>query len=298
MDRPAPSDLPDLLIFLFNFLALGASACAAPPVRPTASASASATATATPTPTPTPTSTPTPDEARAFIDDVEAHLHRLWVDRDRAAWVNENFITDDTEALAAAGEEATAGYVGEAIKASRRFDPIRAQLAPDVARKLYLLSLAQTIPAPGDAQKRAELAWIETWLKSTYGKGQYCPPPGSPLLRYVRAGSEKAAPRCLRLDDLSRVLRTSRQYGELVEAWRGWHAVAAPMKDRYARYVELANDGAREIGFADVGALWRAGYDMAPADFEADVERLWGDTRPLYDALHCYVRSQLQARYG
>jgi peptidyl-dipeptidase A len=252
---------------------------------------------------PAPVLPPTPDEARAFVAEVEDHLRQLWVARDRANWINENFITDDTEALAAAGEEATAAYVGEAIARSKRFDAIRGQLAPDVARKLYLLSLAQTIPTPRDPATRSELAGIEASMTGAYGKGQYCPPPGSPLLKYApkssgARGNGAAAPVCLHLEALSRVLAKSRDFGELVEAWRGWHATAAPMKAKYARYVDLANEGAKEIGFDDVGALWRAGYDMPSADFEADVERLWGDVKPLYDELHCYVRAKLQARYG
>jgi peptidyl-dipeptidase A len=254
-------------------------------------------------------SPPTAAEASAFVRDVEDHLRALWVSRDEASWVNENFITDDTEALAAAGEEATAAYVGEAIKRSRRFDPIRAELAPDVARKLYLLSTAQTIPAPADAKKRAELAGIETWMTSAYGKGQYCPAPGSPLYAPVKGAGkagkadrtpngDAAAGPCLHLDDLSRVLKTSRKPAELTDAWRGWHAIGAALEERYTRYVDLANEGAREIGFADVGAMWRAGYDMPPDAFEADIERLWAEVKPLYDQLHCYVRAKLQARYG
>jgi peptidyl-dipeptidase A len=244
-------------------------------------------------------SAPTPAEARSFLDDVEDHLRKLWVARDRAGWVNENFITDDTEALAAAGEEATAAYVGEAITRSKRFDPIRAQLPPEVARKLYLLSLAQTIPTPADPGERSELAAIETSMTGAYGKGQYCPAPGSPLFALAAEKAKaKKGPPCLHLDDLSRVLAKSRNFAELVDAWRGWHAPAAPLKDRFARYVTLANEGAKAIGFADVGALWRAGYDMPPADFEADVERLWSDVKPLYDQLHCYVRARLQAKYG
>ncbi len=238
---------------------------------------------------------PTLSEAIGFVDDVERHLRRLWTSRDEASWVNENFITDDTEALAAAGEEETAAYVGDAIKRSKRYDPIRSQLPADVARKLYLLSISQTIPAPNDAKQRAELAGIEARMTSDYGKGQYCPPVGSPLLDSLK---KKAHGECLHLDDLSRVLRTSRKPDELVEAWRGWHAIGAPLKDKYARYVDLANQGAREIGFADVGALWRAGYDMAPDAFSAQVERLWAEVKPLYDELHCYVRAKLRARYG
>ena len=277
-------------------------ACGGPPSPP-----ASAPPPASPPPaTPAASSeTATPDQARAFVADVEEHLRQLWVARDRANWVNENFLTDDTEALAAAGEEATSAYMGDAIARSKRFDAIRGQLAPDVARKLYLLSLAQTIPTPRDPATRSELAAIEASMTGAYGKGEYCPAPGSPLLKYATKsqngkarGNGDVAPVCLHLEALSRVLAKSRDFGELVEAWRGWHATAAPMKGKYARYVELANAGAREIGFDDVGALWRAGYDMPPADFEADIERLWGDVKPLYDQLHCYVRAKLQARYG
>jgi len=225
------------------------------------------------------------------MDDTEKHLHDLWAARDRATWVNENFITDDTEVLSAAGEAATAGFVGDAIQRSKRFAPIMGQLPPELARRFYLLSVAQTVPAPADAAKRDELARTESWMMSTYGKGQYCPPKDSPLLKNAKEP-------CLHLDDLQNILATSRDYDTLAEAWKGWHAVAAPMKERYVGYVELANEGAREFGFADVGAMWRSAYDMPPADFEADVERLWSQVKPLYDALHCYVRGRLRERYG
>jgi peptidyl-dipeptidase A len=219
--------------------------------------------------------------------------------RDQASWVNQNFITDDTEALAAAGEEATAAYVAEAIVRSRRFDSLRDRLPVDMARKFYLLSIAQTVPAPSAPKQRAELASIESWMPSAYGKGQYCPPSNSRLQKYRKPTKDKGSPiSCLRLDDLSHVLATSRRFDELVEAWRGWHAIAPALRDKFARYVELANLGAREIGFEDVGALWRAGYDMPAADFDVDIERLWNEVRPLYGDLHCYVRKKLQAMYG
>jgi peptidyl-dipeptidase A len=236
---------------------------------------------------------PTVDEAAAFVADVEDHLRRLWVARDRANWVNENFITDDTEALASAAEEATAAYVRDAIVRSRRYAGLASQLPPDVARKLYLLSVAQTVPVPGDGAKAAELAGIELGMTSAYGKGQYCPPPGSPLLR-----TTKKPATCLRLAELSHVLAESRDLAELREAWTGWHAIAVPMKEKFTRYVALADEGAQDIGFKDVGELWRAGYDMPAADFDAEVERLWGEVQPLYAALHCFVRGRLQAKYG
>jgi len=245
----------------------------------------------------------TPEEAKKFVAEVDRDLRRLWVARDRAGWVNQNFITDDTEALSAAGEEATAAYVTEAIQRARRFDGVKG-IEPDVARQLLLLKLAQVVPAPSNADERRELAELQSAMTAIYGKGQYCPPAGSPLA--VKADGPKGdgpkveggAPKCLKLDDLSRVLKKSRKYDELLEAWKGWHAIAPVMKDKYARYAELGNKGAKEIGFGDMGALWRSGYDMTPEEFEADIERLWQDVKPLYDDLHCYARKKLRAKYG
>ncbi len=67
------------------------------------------------------------------------------------------------------------------------------------------------------------------------------------------------------------------------------------MRQRYARFVELSNQGAREMGFKDTGAMWRAGYDMTPEQFNAELERLWQQVRPLYLSLHTYVRARLVA---
>jgi len=272
-------------LVVLSFLA--AAACGGAGTEPPATALATSSP---PTAAPAPVTPPAPTvaEATAFIDDVEQNLRKLWVARDTSSWVNENFITDDTEALSAQGEEATAAYIATAIKRARHFDAIRGVLPPDVARRFYLLSLAQTVPAPENAKEREELATIEASMTATYGKGVYCPPPASPLAGKV----------CLHLDDLSRVLAKSHDFAELTEAWKGWHEIAPPMKDKFTRYVDLANKGTREIGFDDLGALWRAGYDMPPAEFEADIERLWGDVKPLYDELHCYVRGQLQKKYG
>lgn len=231
-------------------------------------------------------------DAKTFITQVDADLRRLWVARDRAGWVSQNFITDDTEALAAAGEEATAAYVTEAITKARRFDGVK-EIDGDTARQLLLLKLAQVVPAPSNAMERRELAELQSGMTAIYGKGEYCPPEGSRLLR-----KGEGASKCLKLDDLSRILKKSRNYDELTEAWKGWHAISPRLKDKYARYTELGNKGAKEIGFDDMGALWRSGYDMTPKDFEADVERLWQEVKPLYDDLHCFARSRLRAKYG
>jgi peptidyl-dipeptidase A len=224
---------------------------------------------------------PTVVEADAFIADAEQKLFDLGVKAQRAAWVQENFITEDTEQIAAdANEQATALTVELATKA-HRFDNL--QLSPVNARKLLLLKLAIGFPAPADLKEQKELAQLETSLDGDYGKGKWCP-------------EDKG--KCLDVTAVGKLMAESRDPEELKRAWLGWHAVGAPMRTRYARMVELGDKGARELGFNDAGAIWRSQYDMPPDEFTAEIDRLWKQLRPLYLSLHAYVRGQLAKKYG
>jgi len=225
---------------------------------------------------------PTVEEARHFIDGAEARLLDLWIKDQRAQWVHENFITDDTEQMAADADAAVAAATSELAARARRFDGLK--LPPDVARKFMLLKLSVAIPAPRDPKLAAELTKINASLDGDYGKGKWCP--------------DGSSGKCLDISDVNRVFATSRDPNELKRTWVGWHAVGAPMRQRYSRMVVLANQGAKEIGFDDVGAMWRSNYDMTPDQFAAEVDRLWQQVRPLYVSLHAYVRWKLEEKYG
>src|SRR6202008_1272367 len=82
------------------------------------------------------------------------------------------------------------------------------------------------------------------------------------------------------------------------DAWTGWHAISTPIRADFVRYVELANKGARQLGFADNGAMCRSKYDMNPDEFAAELDRLWDQVKPLYLSLHAYVRNRLREKYG
>jgi len=220
--------------------------------------------------------------AKQFIDDAEKRLSELGIKLSRAQWVNATFITDDTDALSVDANQENIAAVTELAQAARRFEGQK--LTEDTARRLKLLRLALTVPAPSDPQEREELARIAVSMESDYGKGKSCP--------------EGDASSCLTLDDLERILRLGRKPEDLRAAWRGWHQVARGYRDRYVRFVELANKGAREMGFGDVGAMWRSNYDMAPDAFAAEMERLWQQVKPLYDLLFAYTRKQLLKKYG
>ncbi|HUR37374.1 MAG TPA: M2 family metallopeptidase [Terriglobales bacterium] len=229
----------------------------------------------------------TPAQAEKFVKDAEKDLLDLGIKASRTAWVQSTYITDDTEALAAEANEALTKRVTELAEESTKFDGLK--LSYDVDRKLKLLKLALSVPAPKNDAERAELTKISVSMESDYGKGKYCP-----------AGHKtpEGEPKCLSLGDMEKILAESRNPDELKEMWLGWHKISPPLKQRYSRFVDLANKGAREQGFQDVGALWRSNYDMPPDAFAAEMERLWQQVRPLYLSLHTYVRAQLVKKYG
>ena len=227
---------------------------------------------------------PTVAEAETFMNKAEAQLFDLGVRAGRAGWVQENFITDDTETISAQANEKLTAVVTQLALDARRFDGMK--LPPDLKRKLLLLKLALVAPAPNNDAERKELTELASKLDGMYGKGKYCKPGPD--------GKQK----CYSLNDLSRILATSTNPDELLDAWVGWHKISVPMKDKYARFVELSNKGAKELGFPDTGAMWRSGYDMSPEEFSAEMERLWRQVEPFYISLHTYVRRQLIKKYG
>ncbi|KYF80826.1 peptidyl-dipeptidase [Sorangium cellulosum] len=233
-----------------------------------------------PPPRPRPGSQPAAEEAQRFIEQAESVLHELSTQNNRAAWVASTYITGDTQVLAAAASAKLLGAQTDYAKRAARYRDL--DLPYDVRRRLDLLRTSLTLYAPADPAKTQELATIASGLEATYGAGKYCPSAGQ----------------CLDLQELSRIIAKSRDPEELKRAWVGWRTVSAPMRGDFTRLVALANEGARELGFKDTGDAWRAKYEMPPEALPREVDRLFGQVKPLYDALHCYVRGRLAARYG
>jgi peptidyl-dipeptidase A len=219
-------------------------------------------------------------DAEAFMKQAESRLAELNLVTNHASWVQSNFITFDTDALASDALDRNTALTTELVEQAKQFDGLT--MPADLARKFKLLRLLLVAPAPKDPALRRELTEIGTSLEGDYGKGKYCPKPDD----------------CLDISAIERIMSTSRDPKQLLDVWKGWHAIGPPMRQRYSRFVELSNQGAREMGFKDTGALWRSGYDMPPDDFSADLERLWQQVRPLYVSLHTYVRARLVQKYG
>jgi peptidyl-dipeptidase A len=224
---------------------------------------------------------PTAAEAQAFLDRVQQETTAFNLTAQRVAWVNATYITDDTDALAseygARGTEMAVRYAAEAA----RFQTAPG-LTPEQKRQLVMLRAAITLPAPTTPGAAQTLSDISTRLGSAYAKGK---------------GTLNGKP--INGSDIEAAMGTSRNPAELKEMWVSWHdQVGAPMRADYAKMTAIANQGAKDLGFADTGALWRSGYDMPPEDFAKLTDKLWSEVKPLYVALHTYVRRKLNEKYG
>ncbi|WP_338367149.1 M2 family metallopeptidase [uncultured Pseudoalteromonas sp.] len=227
------------------------------------------------------TETPlTKQDANTFIAKAEQELSKLYLESSRAEWIYANFITHDTSALAAEVNRKMTESVVRLANQAAQFDDL--ELDYDARRKLNKLKLALTLPAPQDKDKTAQLSTIVAELGGLYGKGKYCKDDGN----------------CLSLGDMTAKMATSRDYNELLDLWQGWRQISKPMRPLYEQQVTLTNEGAKELGYADTGAMWRSKYDMPADDFTTELDRIWGQVKPLYNSLHCHVRAKLGEKYG
>ncbi len=235
--------------------------------------------TPTPAPAPAAAAMPSPEEAKAFIDKAEADLAKLSEYVNKSAWVRATNITEDTMFLEAkATAEATTLATDLAVQAAK-YDKTAAD--PVTRRKLDILKRALVLPAPQRPGAADQMATIGGRLDSIYSTG-----------KFAFKGKQ------ITLNDAEDILARSQDPAELKAAWEGWHSISPVMTADYAQLVELANEGSRQLGYKDTGALWRSGYDMEPDAFAAETDRLWSQVEPFYKNLHCYVRKELNEKYG
>jgi peptidyl-dipeptidase A len=217
---------------------------------------------------------PSAADPKPFVARVNEDLKRLFAESSTADWIKNTYITGDSERNAASANERVLAYQSDAAKTAASFKGM--QLDPDTSRMLYLLRISS--PVMEDPARRLEMTSLAARLEGYYGAAKDA------------KGRD--------LEDLEKIIDHSRNYDTLLDAWVSWHDTAREQRPRYARFVELQNEAARGAGFANMGDMWRAGYDMDPLQFEQETDRLWSQVKPLYDGLHCYVRSQLQKAYG
>ncbi len=222
---------------------------------------------------------PSVKDAKKFLNKVEKTIIEESEYAAKIAWIQSNFITEDSVWLGAkSNEKMTALSVKYAIEAAK-YD--KTKLPADMRRRMNLLKSSLTIAAPTDKKKNKELAQISSELEAMYGTGKYCKNDS-----------------CQTLNDLEAIMTSSRSNEELLEAWMGWRSISPDMRPKYAKMVQLANEGASNLGFKDTGAMWRSQYDMSADAFSKELDKQYKQVKPLYEALQCHVRAKLTDHYG
>ncbi|WP_026375663.1 M2 family metallopeptidase [Aestuariibacter salexigens] len=222
----------------------------------------------------------TAQDAKNFVEEAQSELAKLQYPAAQAAWVYQTYINQDSAAVSAYLSEKLTSRASELAKQAATFNDV--DVDADTRRKLDLMRYGLVLPAPQDPAKSERLAELGAELEGLYGSGRYCRDDNT----------------CWRLTDMSAKMATERDADLLLEMWQGWREVSVPMKALYEEQVTLANQGAQELGFGDVSDIWRGSYDMPADDFGNELDRLWGQVKPFYDALHCHVRAELGEHYG
>jgi peptidyl-dipeptidase A len=246
---------------------------------------------------------PTAADAAAFLKDVDEQLLQLGISLNQAGWVQQNFITVDTEGINARANKAFIEAVAKYAKDAVKFQGL--DLPADERRQLDLLRLSLVMAAPSDQKEATELTTIAARMDGAYGRGKWCPA-SAEASASAKATADKTAGKpdaknagsCLDVEAITEIMANSRDPKRLREVWEGWHTISIPIRQDYQRFAELSNKGAVELGFPDTGAMWRSKYDMPPDAFAAEMDRLWEQVRPLYLSLHAYMRMKLRERYG
>jgi peptidyl-dipeptidase A len=220
------------------------------------------------------------ETADEFIARVNAEYKDYWRELNAAEWLRATYINEDSAVVESLAHERFAAWHSGKVKEALQYEG--QEMSAETRRALDTLKLGALMVAPDDDAKRKEQATILTELGGMYGTGKYC-----------RNDDD-----CISGSELEGLMQEVRDYDELLDLWQGWRTISPPMRDKYARFVELANEGANEFGYGDMGNMWRSMYDMDSEDFKAETVRLWEQVKPLYDELHCHVRAKLGERYG
>ncbi|HEX6570470.1 MAG TPA: M2 family metallopeptidase, partial [Steroidobacteraceae bacterium] len=181
------------------------------------------------------------ETADEFVTRLNKEFADLGLELNAAGWTQATYITVDTQLLSARVNERFLGEFSKAVADAKKFEG--QPMSPASKRAIELLKLGVSAPAPDDPAKRAELSKLLAGMEAKYGEAKYCKPGGQECRDEVQ---------------LKAVFEKSRDYDELLDAWKGWHDQARSLRADYARYVELANEGAHELGYKDLGAMWRS----------------------------------------
>ncbi|XP_030764811.1 angiotensin-converting enzyme-like isoform X2 [Sitophilus oryzae] len=161
---------------------------------------------------------------------------------------------------------------------------------PDPIARRQIKMLVMNSKATLSDDKYNEIYHLISEMKDLYSHARICPYSSNPY--------KNESIYCdLDVEDAKRIIAKSRDTRELLHVWREWHDRTGPnMKNKFMRYVELANQAARFNGFQDASEEMQFVYETP--DFEDNLAQTIQQILPLYKELFAYVRTKLYDKYG
>ncbi|XP_071103349.1 angiotensin-converting enzyme-like [Haliotis cracherodii] len=220
------------------------------------------------------------DQARQFLNEQDAESARVYYKSSVMAWEYYTNITEENRNAMVASDLMMAEFTKESGRNASMFDWKNFQ-DETMRRRFSILADIGTAAMP-DKTKLKRLKDVLSEMEEIYSKGKVC----------------MKDDECLDLEPgLTRLMSSSRNYGELTKVWKGWRdQTGKKMKNLFAEFVSLSNEAIRANGYADTGAWWRSWYETET--FRGDLEQLFLQLEPLYIQLHAYTRRKLMEVYG
>lgn len=216
-----------------------------------------------------------------FINNFEVTATQISIGESEAVWKYQTDMTEANREFSVFNSTFAKAFY---LKASENASQIKdVDLSKDLGRQIRIIRRNALPKSPRDMKLIDDLVSNMTKI---YSSGKVCK---------QKPTNETS---CLELDpDLFSVMGKSRNYDELLWAWKGWRdAVGCRMRPLYEKLVVLLNDGARRHEWGDHGNFQRSEYEMGN-DFQSAIMKLWNDLKPLYQELHAYVRYKLRQKY-
>ena len=223
---------------------------------------------------------PSAEDAKKFLAEYERKAQEEGPIISSASWISSNFISHDSQVVIADYSKRFTLQALEDARVAASFDSL--DLEPSDRRALDLIKNGFVMPPPLNEELAGELSTIMSELEAAYGTGRHC----------------FSEDECYDLEGFEAIIDNSRNADELLKAWSGWREIGKPMKEKYLRMVEIGNQGAQDLGYEGLSDLWFSKYDMPTEQFAVDIDQVYEDIRPLYEALQCHVRAELNEEYG
>lgn len=221
------------------------------------------------------------DAARDFLTDYNSTAEMVFFETYTASWDYVTNLTDCHQKKEVEASLKTAAFSKRSAMRAREFDDVIESFPEDVQRLLGFISDIGVAALDNDTVQ--EYNEILGEMNKIYSSTPVCRPDDPSDCLHLEPG-------------LGQIMATSTDWDELVWAWKGFRdAVGIPNKPLFARYVDIANQGARANGYGDLGDSWRSAYSE---DLEDQVYELYNTILPLYKQLHAYVRRKLNGVHG